>query len=164
MKKITVPLELINLNNDGFHLLVEVFVFGQKFNLVLDTGASKTVLDKTIVEQNCLLENLLVSDQLSTGLGTNNMQSYSIHIDTLKIGRLYIKNLEIAVLDLSMISSAYQNLNLPPIIGVLGGDILQQYKTIIDYNKLQMKFIDQSAPSLKEPIIKKADQKASQIS
>jgi predicted aspartyl protease len=59
MKKTTVPLELINLHDDGFHLLVEVVVFGQKFNAVLDTGASKTVLDKTIVEKYITAEELL---------------------------------------------------------------------------------------------------------
>ena len=47
----TVPLELINLNDDGFHLLVEVVVFGQSYQAVLDTGASKTVFDKETIEK-----------------------------------------------------------------------------------------------------------------
>ena len=44
-----------------------------------------------------------------------------------------------AVLDLSTISHAYSSLNLPPVIGVLGGDILQRYKAIINYKKLHLK-------------------------
>jgi len=140
MNSVTVPLELINLNNDGFHLLVEVFVFNQIFNLVLDTGASKTVFDKTTVEKYTNVEDLLISDQLSTGLGTNSMQSYGIKLDKIKLGGLIIEDFEAAVLDLSIISAAYQNLNLPPIIGVLGGDILQKYDAVINYKKLWLKF------------------------
>ena len=139
MKSATVPLELINLNNDGFHLLVEVFVFNQIFNLVLDTGASKTVFDKTTVEKYIDLEDLLISDQLSTGLGTNSMQSYSIKLNKIKFGQLIIREFEAAVLDLSIISAAYLNLNLPPIKGVLGGDILQKYDAVIDYKRLHLK-------------------------
>jgi hypothetical protein len=139
MKTYKVPLQLINLQNDGFHILVEVVVFGQPFNAVLDTGASKTVLDKTSVENHIAAGDLLLSDKLSTGLGTNSMESFILHLPALHIGKLKIQNFEAAVLDLSSISMAYDNLQLPPVIGVLGGDILQQYKAIIDYNKLQLK-------------------------
>ena len=139
MKIIRVPLQLINLQNDGFHLLVEVVVFGKPFNVVLDTGASKTVLDKTNVMNHIADGDLLNSDKLSTGLGTNSMESFIIHLPALHIGKLKLKNFEAAVLDLSSISEAYENLQLPPVIGVLGGDILQQYRAVIDYNKLELK-------------------------
>ena len=139
MKTVKVPLQLINLQNDGFHLLVEVVVFEHPFNVVLDTGASKTVLDKTSVEHHISADDLLSSDKLSTGLGTNTMESFTLHLPALKIGKLTIENFEAAILDLSSISLAYENLQLPPVIGVLGGDILYQYKAIIDYHHLQLK-------------------------
>ena len=140
MRTVIVPLELINLQNDGFHILVEVVVFKKHFNVVLDTGASKTVLDKTIVEKYRVSTDLLLSDKLSTGLGTTTMESFTIQLPELKIGKLKIKNFETAVLDLSSICYAYDSLQLPPVIGVLGGDILQQYKAVINYHKLQLKF------------------------
>ena len=139
MKKTKVPLELINLQDNGFHLLVEVFVFGQIFNVVLDTGASKTVLDKSTVEKHTNLEDLLTSNHLSTGLGVSNMESHEIHLDSFKVGKLKLKNFKVAVLDLSSISYAYESLSLPPVIGVLGGDILYRYQAIIDYKKLLLK-------------------------
>lgn len=141
MKKTKLPLELLNLQDDGFHLLVEVVVFGQRFNAVLDTGASKTVFDKTIVENHVQSGELLISDKLSTGLGTNTMESHTIHLPLLKIGKLKLRNFEVAVIDLSTISHAYETLNLPPVIGVLGGDILKRYKAIINYKKLHLKLI-----------------------
>lgn len=141
MKKITVPLELINLHDDGFHLLVEVVIFGKKFNAVLDTGASKTVLDKTTIGKYITTEELLQSEKLSTGLGTSSMESYTYVLPCLKIGRLKLKQFEAAVLDLSTISAAYETLNLPPVIGVLGGDILYSHGAVINYEKLILKFL-----------------------
>ena len=138
MRTTRVPLQLINLQNDGFHLLVEVVVFGRPFNAVLDTGASKTVLDKTTVENHINIGDLLISDKLSTGLGTNSMESFILNLPSLKIGKLNLEDFEAAVLDLSSISVAYESLELPPVIGVLGGDILNQYNAIIDYGNLQL--------------------------
>jgi len=139
MSETRVPLELINLHNDGFHLLVEVVVFGQSFHVVLDTGASKTVFDRNFIENHMKNTELLSSELLSTGLGTSNMESHTIVLPVLKIGKFKLKNFEAAVLDLSMISQAYSNLNLPPVIGVLGGDILMPYQAIINYKKLHLK-------------------------
>jgi len=141
MANTIVPLELINLNDDGFHLLVEVVVFGQSFHAVLDTGASKTVFDKGTVEKHMMDGVLMASDKLSTGLGTNTMESHTIILPILKIGKLKLKNFEAAVLDLSTINQAYSSLNLPPVIGVLGGDILYSHKAIINYKKLRLKLV-----------------------
>jgi hypothetical protein len=139
MSNTIVPLELINLNDDGFHLLVEVVVFGQSFYAVLDTGASKTVFDKATVEKHKIDGVLMASDKLSAGLGTNTRESHTIIIPMLKIGKLKLKNFEAAVLDLSTINQAYSALNLPAIIGVLGGDILYSHRANINYKRLRLK-------------------------
>ncbi len=144
MRKVTVPLELINLHDDGFHLLVEVVIFGTMFNAVLDTGASKTVLDKTILEKYITTEQLIQSEKLSTGLGTSTMESHTVILPSIKLGKLKLTNFEAAVLDLSTISAAYETLNLPPVIGVLGGDILYSHSAIISYEKLQLKLLPNS--------------------
>jgi predicted aspartyl protease len=139
MANTIVPLELINLNDDGFHLLVEVVVFGQSFQAVLDTGASKTVFDKETILEYMKDSELLASDKVSTGLGTNSMESHTIILPLLKIGNLKLKNFEAAVLDLSTINLAYSTLKLPHVIGVLGGDILKCHHAIINYKKLRLK-------------------------
>lgn len=136
-----VPLQLIDLHDDGFHLLVEVVVFGQPFNVVLDTGASRTVFDKTTAEQFIPADALLSTELVSAGLGTTSMQSYILHLRSVRIGRLMIPELVAAVLDLSTICTTYRHMNLPPVIGVLGGDILKKYKAVINYNSLTLKLI-----------------------
>jgi len=136
---VEIPLEILNLHDDGFHLLVEVVVFGQLYKAVLDTGASKTVLDKTILLELIREEDLLATDKLSTGLGTTSMESFMIAIPDFWIGNLHIPELEAAVLDLSNINHAYEKMELQHVIGVIGGDILMIYNAIIDYGNLTLK-------------------------
>ena len=133
---VTVPLTLLNLQDDGFHLLLEVIVFGQSFKAVLDTGASKTVFDKATVEGHLPKDLVLQhTDMVSTGLGTTSMQSFILGIPDLQIGGLHLRNQEVAVLDLSTINFAYEQLDIEPVIGVIGGDILTTYGGIINYRK-----------------------------
>ena len=133
---VTVPLTLLNLQDDGFHVLLEVIVFGKQFNAVLDTGASKTVFDKSTVEKYLHADMALQhTDMLSTGLGTTTMQSFILDVPDLQIGKLHLRHHEVAVLDLSSINFAYQQLDIDPVIGVIGGDILVKYGGIINYRK-----------------------------
>jgi hypothetical protein len=137
----TIPIQIIELQGDGFHPLVEVVVFGKPFILVLDTGASKTAFDKDLLQQANEGTELLDSDKLSTGLGTNIMASFTAVIFDMQIGTLQIPLFEVAVLDLSTINIAYSQLNQPEVLGVLGGDILMQYKAVIDYGKSTLTLI-----------------------
>jgi hypothetical protein len=133
-----IPLTILNLEDDGFHLLVEVVIFNQRFNAVLDTGASKTVFDKTIIEQYANQEHILLSEHLSTGLGTNTMESYTLLLSELKIGNLILTDYQVAILDLSSINRAYEMLDLEPILGVIGGDLLKKHKAVINYEEAML--------------------------
>jgi hypothetical protein len=137
---ITVPLQIIDLHDDGFHPLVDVTIYGRVFTLVLDTGASKTAFDHAMLLQAGDNSSIKSSDRLSTGLGTNNMASSTALISDMCIGELQVPEFEVAVLDLSSINIAYRQLNHPEVLGVLGGDILMKYKAVIDYGKQTIRF------------------------
>lgn len=128
------------MQGNGFHLMVEVVVFGQSYNMVVDTGASATVLDKSIVELHLAEVDILPSEHLSTGLGVSDMASFAINVQQLAIGSLELHDISVAVLDLSTIRQAYESLELPSFIGVLGGDILQKHKAVISYKKNTITF------------------------
>lgn len=137
--KINIPLHIIDMQGDGYHLLVEVKIGRTRYKVVLDTGASKTVFDQTMLTKanaDILIES---TDRLSAGLGTLSMASYTAILPIFKIGRLTLPNFEVAVLDLSTINQAYAQLNHPEVLGVLGGDILMQYDAVIDYGKRKLK-------------------------
>jgi hypothetical protein len=136
---ISIPLQIIDLHDDGFHPLLEITLFGKTFIMVLDTGASKTAFDRTMLFDANETTNILASDRLSTGLGTNSMESFTAIISGMFIDNLPIADFEVAVLDLSTINIAYTQMGHPQVLGVLGGDILMKYKAVIDYGKQVMK-------------------------
>jgi len=135
---VRVPLQIIDFQEDGFHPLIKVNIFGADYILVVDTGASKTAFDQDTVK---LAHDSIVfkeSERLSTGLGTNSMVSSTTLIHDLKLNGFLIPEFEAAVLDLSTINIAYRQLGHPEVLGVLGGDILMKYKAVIDYGKSEL--------------------------
>lgn len=139
----TVPFQLLDLQGQGTHILIDVELYGRAFKMVIDTGASKTVFDQTQMGQ--LLEDQLLlepSETLSTGLGTNSMESFTMEIPKLSIGSWHTSKLKTAVLDLSSINYAYGQMDLEPVIGVLGGDIFAEYGAVIDYAKRTLRLRD----------------------
>lgn len=131
-----IPFEILELHGDGYHILIDVCLFDKPFKMVLDTGASKTVLDKTTLLQSGIPEEKIMNTNIiSTGLGTNSMESFILELPTFEIGTWKIKKFVTAVLDLSTVNYAYEQMNFQPVIGVLGGDILFSYAARIDYQK-----------------------------
>ena len=138
MPKKSIPLELVDLKGNGFHVLVNVTVFNKVFKLVLDTGASKTAFDKTLLLELVHENELINSGHLTTGLGTNNMESFLTTITNFYIDKFHIPKMEVAVLDLSAINIAYEKLTIDPVLGVLGGDVLVEFGAVIDYGKCKL--------------------------
>ncbi len=136
---ISIPLETIDLQGDGYHLLVNVKIYKKTYKVVLDTGASKTVFDHNLLLEADKRISVQSTNRLSAGLGTLNMESFTAVLPEFKIGRLKLSDFEVAVLDLSNINQAYAQLNHPQVLGVLGGDILMQYAAIVDYGKQRLK-------------------------
>lgn len=142
MGAITVPLHLINLQDDGFHLLMEIVVFKEKHLAVLDTGASRSVFDKSLIEKHLsgslIHETEETEDQHATTLFSTS-SALTATIPTLKLGRLKIKEYAAVGLDLQSVNTTYQQLGHPVIAGIIGGDILTQYRAVINYKKLTLK-------------------------
>ena len=134
MKSISIPLKLINLQDDGFHLLVEVVVFKQKHFAVLDTGASRSVFDKKLIEEH-LAETLKVSEEINAATLFTTTSTIQATIPEVKIGTVKIKNYETVAFDLQSVTDTYQQFGHPPIIGIIGGDILMLYRAVINYDK-----------------------------
>ena len=133
MRTITVPLILINLQDDGFHLLVEIVVFDQKLFAVLDTGASRSVFDKTLMAQN--VKEIIINEETHAATIFSTTATLTGTIPKLKIGKLTIKDYPAIALDLQPVTDTYLTLGHPAIAAIIGGDILMDYKAKIDYQK-----------------------------
>ncbi len=135
MKRTRIPLRLVHVDEQGYHIFVRAMINGRIANLLVDTGASKTVFDSNRIEKFASKNTMVKNDQISTGLGTNSMQSHTIELKRMKLGDLILKKAEIFLLDLSHVNETYVKLNYKPLDGVLGGDILKKYNAVIDYKK-----------------------------
>lgn len=135
MTEIQIPLEILNFQDNGSHLLVEVVVSGKAFKAVLDTGASKTAFDKELLAEILDERTFEPVERFSTGLGTNSMQCFKTMLPGFSFGKLEIAGYEVAVLDLSHINMAYKDLGHETILGVIGSDLLLEYNAVIDYEK-----------------------------
>ncbi|ATP58998.1 hypothetical protein CPT03_22275 [Pedobacter ginsengisoli] len=136
MRPISIPLILISLQDDGFHLLVEIVVFGQKLFAVVDTGASRSVFDKTFVKEH--LKELEHSEETQATTLFSTSSTLQAVIPSVKIGSLVLKDYETVALDLETVNQAYENLGHPPIIGILGSDLLLKYQAVINYKKMKL--------------------------
>ena len=129
----TLPLTIQAIENDGYHLITTILINGKKALLIIDTGASRSVFDETRIIDFIGHSNLAEHDKLSTGLGTNTMTSKKVMLDTLDLNGLILNNYEATLLNLHHVNESYQKIGLAPIDGILGGDILMNYKAVIDY-------------------------------
>jgi hypothetical protein len=142
MRTFSVPLKLINLQDDGFHLLVEIVVFGETGYAVVDTGASRSVFDKQLIEKHIIpdanAEEPAQQENYATTLFSTSSTALAT-IPVLAIGKLKIKNYVAVGLDLQTVSDTYEQFGYPRIAGILGGDILINHNAVIDYKKLLLK-------------------------
>lgn len=127
--------ELIDLEGDGFHLNIKGKANEVNVNLIIDTGASKTVFDITTINKMLKQDALDENEKLSSGLGTNTMKSFKAIIDKFELDGFEELNYEVAVLDLSHVNHSYENIGLKPIDGIIGGDLLVKYNAIINYKE-----------------------------
>lgn len=135
---VKIPLIVFPIEDDGFHLKVKVLINRQEATMILDTGASRSVFDETRIVSFIGNDKLIDQDRLSSGLGTNTMTSKKVRLEKLELGKIKIEHYEATVLDLKHVNESYHKLELDPVDGVLGGDILNDYKAVIDYAKKEL--------------------------
>ncbi|MES2653884.1 MAG: aspartyl protease family protein [Bacteroidota bacterium] len=138
MRTISVPLILISLQGDGFHLLVEIVVFGEKLFAVLDTGASRSVFDKGLMEK--YIKDLTLEEGTQAATIFSSSTTLQGIIPKLKIGGLTLKNYLTVGLDLQGVSDTYMQLGHPAVAAIIGGDILMEFDAKIDYKKKVLRF------------------------
>jgi len=139
--KSVLPLEIFPIENDGYHIKVAVMVNGKSASLILDTGASRTVFDETRIVEFVDDKHVEEHDRLSSGLGTNTMTSKKVLLEKLNLGEIEIADYDATILDLMHVNQSYEKLDLTPVDGILGGDILNDYNAVIDYKKKELVLI-----------------------
>lgn len=128
-------IEIIELESKTFHLFVNLKIGSEKCRMLLDTGASKTVLDSIRVLRFVADNQIHVNDSKSVGLGVDAMDTRITTLFKVKAGSLKVKQMEVAVLPLEHVNETYKLLHIQPVDGVLGSDFLRKYEAVIDLRK-----------------------------
>ena len=141
---IEVPLQLLDIEGEGFHVMVKGMIHGKEANFLIDTGASRSVFDpKTIATfiNNVTFEK---KEGMTAGVGSSDLESSTFFIDSFTIGELEIHDYEAVALDLENIHEMYDKLGLPHIDGIIGGDLLKRYKAVINYKAKKLRLTPKS--------------------
>lgn len=133
---VSIPLELVKLEDNSFHLLVKVEIDRIQGDMIIDTGASVTVVDQKIFAHiiDAAKEVKMQSGSVSGQI--NDVQL--IKAKELKIGGRKIRNIQLAALDLDYVNEMYHNHLQRKIIGLLGCDFCVKYKAVIDYRTREL--------------------------
>jgi len=120
----------------GYHLFVKLKIRGKSMQMIIDTGASKTVFDSNLLEKYI---EPMASEQVIQSSGVNAEIDIKLgRVRKLKIGSLKLKNYICGLTDLSHVNSFYKQITGRTIAGLLGSDFLLKYNAIIDYKKKKL--------------------------
>ncbi|MFO7873669.1 MAG: aspartyl protease family protein [Bacteroidales bacterium] len=137
MDKTTIhlPLRLIAINPGGYHLMTQAAINGRKANVLLDTGASKSIMDLNRVKEYAKDPDIRPYEKAMTGMGADKINPFITTLSVVTFERARIDNLEVVLLDLGFINDFYASLDLPPIDMIAGGDLLFRMGVAIDYSR-----------------------------
>ncbi len=162
--KSKLPVRLVTLGEDGgLHLHATIKVNGKNAFVVVDTGASRTVFDKERIARFVKKGATQKSEHLSSGLGTNAMESFHVDLGNIQLGKLQVGQYRTHLLDLSHVNKAYEAVNIETIDGILGSDLLLELDAIIDYGKKVIHLSQRSGKKLKKAAKKQASEKAAEM-
>lgn len=138
---IEIPIQIIELEKDNFHILVECkFQDDTPAYWIVDTGASKSVLDFNLEDYYEILDSDNEDDYHSAGINQGMMETSVGKMLLLRLGELEITSHKVALIDLNHVNEIYEKFTNYHIAGLLGGDILMQYNCRIDYRSKTIQF------------------------
>ncbi|MDY4042290.1 MAG: retropepsin-like aspartic protease [Marinifilaceae bacterium] len=140
--EIQVPLEIVELEDNSYHIITTVLIGSIEGDFIIDTGASVTVIDR-----NTPFSHEAIADvpEINSGGVSGRIEEVKlVNLPTFQIGDYTIENLHAAVIDLDYVNTLYEKQLRRRISGLLGSDFLVKFKAVIDYeNKyLRLKVSD----------------------
>ncbi len=129
-KYIRISLKKIKTN----HLELKAKINGVKGRFILDTGASNSCVGLDMIDYFKL--DAQESETKAAGAGATDMQTQKAENNLLRIGKWNTKKCHLVLFDLSHVNTALKDHHAKEVHGIIGADILQRGKAIIDYNKL----------------------------
>ena len=134
------PIRLLDIEGEGFHVMIKGKINGMEANFLIDTGASRSVFDPTVIARFIEDPQFEKKEGITAGVGGTDLESSTFMIDSLSFGDIEIKHYEAVALDLENIHETYGKLGLPAIDGIIGGDLLYRLKATLNYRLRKIRF------------------------
>jgi clan AA aspartic protease (TIGR02281 family) len=106
-------------------------VDGQRLSLIIDSGASTSILDNASAVRLGL--PLRRSRTRVSGLGAPAQRALSATLDDVRLGALRLDSLAVVVLDLSHVNQSLQDEGIELADGVIGADLLAERRAVFDF-------------------------------
>ena len=115
------------------HFEIKATINGVKGVFIVDTGASSSCVGFDAIETFKLIAK--DSEIKAAGAGATNMITQISKMNRLKIGNWKKEKVVLILFNLTHVNTALINHNATPVDGIIGADILNVSKAIIDYEK-----------------------------
>lgn len=115
------------------HLELKAKINGIKGRFILDTGASNSCVGLNAVENFKLVTE--ETETKAAGAGAINMETKLSKNNSLKIDKWKTTSFDLVLFDLSHVNSALTQHKAKEVDGIIGADVLQKGKAIIDYSQ-----------------------------
>lgn len=115
------------------HLEIKATLNGVEGNFILDTGASNSCVGNDEAEHFDLFSKN--SDIRAAGAGSSNMLTRVSENNTIKIGDWKKKKIDLVLFNLRHINQALSDHDADVVHGIIGADILERGKAVIDYKR-----------------------------
>lgn len=113
------------------HYQASVDADGQQLLLIVDSGASTSVLDNaTAIRLGLTLRR---SRARISGLGAPSQRALSATLEDVRIGGLRLDSIPVVVLDLSHVNQSLRDEGIELADGVIGADLLAQRGAVFDF-------------------------------
>lgn len=134
----SLPFEVIELELNSYHILIPASINGITGDLIIDTGASVSVIDRELFRE---LPEKTASLKIQSGSITGEISEVQIvEPRCVMLGDIPVSLPQLATIDLSYINEMYGSSRQRRIIGLLGCDFCLSHSAIINYRTKTFRF------------------------
>ena len=113
------------------HYVVVANLNGVEGRFILDTGASTTCVSAELTAHFHL--NAKPSEEKASSASANELDTEVAYHNNLKVGSWYSQRRSVVLFDMQAVNHALQKLDIESVDGIIGADILQSTKAVIDF-------------------------------
>jgi hypothetical protein len=116
------------------HLEIKAKINNVKGRFILDTGASNSCVGIDLIEYFKL--HAEESETKAAGAGATDMETLKSENNFLEIGKWKTETSNLVLFDLTHVNTALTQHDAKEVHGIIGADVLQESKAVIDYSNM----------------------------